>query len=256
MTIFWPRMPPAALMSSTACSVPFLSWAPKAAFGPVIGPATPSLTSASAAPDQARPAASTRPVIHFFCIGLLLSIVRLFERRSLSRAPHPAWVEPRLRFSVASLSGREGTPPVIDANKNIPVIDPAGSVPFSSDRHAFRWAHSPTLPRRCHPLSCAIFGRMKHTPHHCAVRNDSHLTRKRPQTAFPSSDRGRTTVTMFENAATAYATTSDVRGQARSFQKKGPSATWSQRYLSIIWPTRVVRYPIAPMICTTIVSTT
>ena len=41
--IFWPRMPPAALMSSTACSTPFLSCAPKAALGPVIGPATPSL---------------------------------------------------------------------------------------------------------------------------------------------------------------------------------------------------------------------
>ncbi len=38
--------PPAALMSSTACSAPFLSWAPKAAFGPVIGPATPILICA------------------------------------------------------------------------------------------------------------------------------------------------------------------------------------------------------------------
>ena len=42
--IFWPRMPPAALMSATACSAPFFSCAPKAAFGPVIGPATPILT--------------------------------------------------------------------------------------------------------------------------------------------------------------------------------------------------------------------
>ena len=35
---FCPLMPPAALMSSTACCAPFLSCAPNAAFGPVIGP--------------------------------------------------------------------------------------------------------------------------------------------------------------------------------------------------------------------------
>ena len=42
-SIFWPLMPPLALISSTACSAPFLSCAPNAAFGPVIGPATPIL---------------------------------------------------------------------------------------------------------------------------------------------------------------------------------------------------------------------
>src|SRR6185436_1672710 len=53
-------MPPAALMSSTACSTPFLSWAPKAALPPVIGPATPSLTCAEAvfAPDATKAAAT------------------------------------------------------------------------------------------------------------------------------------------------------------------------------------------------------
>ena len=51
--IFWPMMPPAALMSSTACSAPFFSCAPKAAFGPVIGPATPILICAWAAPAKA-----------------------------------------------------------------------------------------------------------------------------------------------------------------------------------------------------------
>ena len=49
-TIFWPRMPPLALMSSTACSTPCLSWAPKAALPPVMGPPTAILTSASAPP--------------------------------------------------------------------------------------------------------------------------------------------------------------------------------------------------------------
>jgi hypothetical protein len=39
-------MPPALLMSSTAWLAPFLSWAPKAAFGPVIGPATAILICA------------------------------------------------------------------------------------------------------------------------------------------------------------------------------------------------------------------
>src|SRR5882757_8126466 len=48
--IFWPRIPPLALMSATACSVPFLICAPKEAFGPVIGPPTPNLTWAAASP--------------------------------------------------------------------------------------------------------------------------------------------------------------------------------------------------------------
>ena len=59
--IFWPRMPPAALMSSTACSTPFLSWAPNAALPPVIGPATPSLTCAEAASAKARPRPKATP---------------------------------------------------------------------------------------------------------------------------------------------------------------------------------------------------
>ena len=60
-TSCWPRMPPALLMSSTACCVPWTSCAPKAAFGPVIGPATPNLMSALAAPENARAAASATP---------------------------------------------------------------------------------------------------------------------------------------------------------------------------------------------------
>src|SRR5215471_10686499 len=46
-------MPPLALMSAAACSAPFLSWAPKAALGPVSGPATPTLICADAPPAQA-----------------------------------------------------------------------------------------------------------------------------------------------------------------------------------------------------------
>src|ERR1043166_9313324 len=53
-------MPPAALMSSTAWSPPFLSWAPNAALGPVNGPAMPSLTCASAAPASTRPRPTAR----------------------------------------------------------------------------------------------------------------------------------------------------------------------------------------------------
>ena len=60
-------MPPAALMSSTACSVPFFSCAPKAAFGPVSGPATPILIWAWAVPAKAIAAPSARPrVVSFF----------------------------------------------------------------------------------------------------------------------------------------------------------------------------------------------
>ena len=66
--IFWPRMPPAALMSSTACSAPFFSCAPKAAFGPVIGPATPILIWAVAVSGRsaiAKPSAKPSVVIFF-----------------------------------------------------------------------------------------------------------------------------------------------------------------------------------------------
>ena len=67
--IFWPRMPPAALMSSTACSTPFLSCAPKAALPPVIGPPTPILIWADAVPAKARPMPRARPsVSHFFMV--------------------------------------------------------------------------------------------------------------------------------------------------------------------------------------------
>ena len=49
-----------ALMSSTACSTPCLSWAPNAALPPVIGPPTPILTSACAPPASATPSAKPR----------------------------------------------------------------------------------------------------------------------------------------------------------------------------------------------------
>src|SRR5262247_4524132 len=44
-SIFCPLMPPLALRSAAACSEPFFNCAPKAAFGPVRGPATPILIS-------------------------------------------------------------------------------------------------------------------------------------------------------------------------------------------------------------------
>ena len=66
--IFWPMMPPAALMSSTACSAPFFSCAPKAAFGPVSGPATPILICACAVPAKAIAAPRARPSVVIFFI--------------------------------------------------------------------------------------------------------------------------------------------------------------------------------------------
>src|SRR5215212_12202960 len=41
--IFWPKTPPAALRSSTACPAPFFISSPLVALGPVIGPPRPSL---------------------------------------------------------------------------------------------------------------------------------------------------------------------------------------------------------------------
>src|SRR5579872_2257576 len=69
--IFWPKMPPALLMSSTACVVPCTSCAPNAAFGPVIGPVTAILMSARAAPENARAAASATPDNQCLVIQLL-----------------------------------------------------------------------------------------------------------------------------------------------------------------------------------------
>src|SRR5712671_1500374 len=73
--IFWPRIPPLALMSATACSVPFLICAPKEAFGPVIGPPTPNLTWAAASPAAPHPIASPRP-------NARPSVVKVFMRVS------------------------------------------------------------------------------------------------------------------------------------------------------------------------------
>ena len=60
ITIFSPRMPPAALMSATACSTPCFSCAPNAALPPVMGPTTPSLMSAAAPFAAARLAATAK----------------------------------------------------------------------------------------------------------------------------------------------------------------------------------------------------
>src|SRR5215213_7251773 len=64
-------------MSSTACSTPFFSCAPNAAFGPVTGPATPILIWACAAPETARPRPSAMPASSFvFIQGLLWMSLR------------------------------------------------------------------------------------------------------------------------------------------------------------------------------------
>ena len=66
---FLPITPPAALMSATAASAPFLSWVPNEAYWPVIGPATPMLMSwADAVPTKARLAPSATPASHIVFI--------------------------------------------------------------------------------------------------------------------------------------------------------------------------------------------
>src|SRR6478672_8288329 len=60
---FLPRTPPAALMSSTACSAPFFICRPNADSPPVIGPATATgMSCASAAVESANDAPSARPI--------------------------------------------------------------------------------------------------------------------------------------------------------------------------------------------------
>src|SRR4051812_45788583 len=88
---FLPITPPAALMSATAASAPFLSCVPNEAYWPVIGPATPMLMSwADAVPAKARPTPSATPASHIF-----------FMPFSSSCGPLTSW-SPRPRSSQAS----------------------------------------------------------------------------------------------------------------------------------------------------------
>src|SRR5262245_6022940 len=68
-TIFWPRMPPAALMSAAAWSTPFFIGAPVAALGPVMGPPTPNLVWAEAAWAAAIATLRARPNVVIFFIS-------------------------------------------------------------------------------------------------------------------------------------------------------------------------------------------
>src|SRR5579863_7603989 len=94
--IFLPRMPPAALMSSAACWVPFFICAPVAAFGPVIGPPTPNLTWADAEPANAHAKPSARPSVAILFMLFPLRLDRLVQpccdvtsRLSAAPAQHP-----------------------------------------------------------------------------------------------------------------------------------------------------------------------
>jgi hypothetical protein len=75
-------MPPAALMSSTACSAPSFICSPKAAYWPVIGPAVAITISACAAPAN-RPSAAAVPS------KMLIRVMKLpFVHSRLPREPH------------------------------------------------------------------------------------------------------------------------------------------------------------------------
>src|SRR5262245_60657447 len=100
-------MPPAALMSSTACSTPFLSCAPKAALPPVSGPAMPSLTCAEAPSAKARPRPKARPSVSHCLIGSTSGWSR-WERLGVSREP-PRW--PRIQAANGGKVTRNLTAP-------------------------------------------------------------------------------------------------------------------------------------------------
>src|SRR6476469_2306757 len=92
--ILLPRMPPLALRSATACSAPFLSWAPNAAFGPVIGPSTPSLTWAAAVPAVANAKAKANPSVWILFIRVPLflkpKLATMLRQGALAPAHRPA----------------------------------------------------------------------------------------------------------------------------------------------------------------------
>src|SRR4029453_265159 len=83
-TIFWPRMPPAALMSAAAWSTPFFICAPVAALGPVMGPPTPNLVWAEAVWAAAIATLRARPNVVIFFISHSPSITGtgIFVRRN------------------------------------------------------------------------------------------------------------------------------------------------------------------------------
>src|SRR5579863_5153148 len=85
-SIFWPRMPPAALMSSAACCTPWVNCAPNEAFAPVIGPATPIFNWAKAEPDNANPAASTTLANTYFFMPNSLQFGRPHQGRPRQNA--------------------------------------------------------------------------------------------------------------------------------------------------------------------------
>src|SRR5262245_33155803 len=93
---FLPSTPPAALMSATACSAPFLSCRPKVASPPDIGPATPIVSSwAVAVPPSVIVAASARPASHI--------LLMLFS--SKKRTADPNGRPGRVIFPGVILSG-------------------------------------------------------------------------------------------------------------------------------------------------------
>src|ERR671936_2729814 len=82
-------MPPAALMSATACSTPFLIWRPKTASDPVVGLATPSLSLGgplSPHPARASTAAQTKAANDARFIASLALKRRRLDRPVLSNA--------------------------------------------------------------------------------------------------------------------------------------------------------------------------
>src|SRR5262249_31893158 len=117
-------MPPAALMSATACSAPFLSWAPKAAFGPVNGPPTPTLIWALTGPDKAKLAATASPVNHTFLMEISLFVDTLQHMHSARRHFRRAasWLLITVDGDLDSV--RDGNPTQPPAPDICPVVDP------------------------------------------------------------------------------------------------------------------------------------
>src|SRR6266567_3873988 len=111
-------MPPAALTSAAAMSVPFLSCAPDEALGPVIGPATPILICAAAVPANATANPSVRPsVVVFLMASTPLKkpqIPRLRRRaRGIRRSqfkPSSRQKSPTIRMRVLRFAGLPASP--------------------------------------------------------------------------------------------------------------------------------------------------
>src|SRR5262245_36865527 len=123
VVIRWPRIPPTALMSVTACSTPFLICAPNAALPAVRGAPIPNLTSAAEAQVANTMAApNARPNVTMI-VGVRFMPDRSYHQNNPAGSPTGSARRrvargPQLKGNAARIARAGGSPKPIAARKN------------------------------------------------------------------------------------------------------------------------------------------